>query len=137
MGVRGTLYLYSALTLTLNPMNIQHFEKGFHYNDRQMLHIAKKIGKMATYCKKLKDESSTIRVEAESRKTEKKRDAMKVMITITLPQKTLRAESRRPDVIEAVDRCLEKLHPQLEKFKQKQMPKQRARNAAKNRSKSR
>lgn len=99
-------------------MNIQHFEKGFHYTDKQLLEVARKIGKMATYCQKVKDESSYIRVDAEHRKTEKKRDAMKVSITVKLPKKVLRAESRRPEVIEGVDRCLEKLTGQLKKYKE-------------------
>jgi len=112
-------------------MNIQHFEKGFHYTDKQLLHVAKKLGKLATYCKKTKDTASAIRVEAEHRKTEKKQDAMKVMITVTLPKKTLRAESRRPEVTEAVDRCVEKLQPQLKKYKQLHLQKGRVQKARK------
>jgi ribosomal subunit interface protein len=99
-------------------MNIKHFEKGFHLNDRELLIIARKIGKLATYCKRIKDEASSIRVESEYRRTEKKRDQMKIMITIELPKKTLRAESRRPDVNEGVDRCIEKLVPQVVKYKE-------------------
>ncbi len=99
-------------------MNIQHFEKGFHYNDIELLNVARKVGKLATYCGIVKDESSYIRIEAEHRETEKKRDAMKVMITVKLPRKVLRAESRRPDVVEAVDRCIEKLTGQLKKYKE-------------------
>ncbi len=112
-------------------MNIQHFEKGFNYNNIELLSIAKKIGKLATYCSRLKDEASTIRVEAEYRRTEKKRDAMKVMITITLPQKVLRAESRRPEAVEAVDRCIEKLTGQLKKYKELHLQKGRAQKARK------
>lgn len=72
---------------------------------------------MATFCKRVKDESSSIRIEAEHRKTEKKQDAMKVMVTVSLPGKTLYVESRRADVLEAADRCVEKLEPQLKKYK--------------------
>ena len=115
-------------------MEIQHFEKGFHYNTSELLLIARKIGKLATYCKRAKDEGSYIRVEAEYRKTEKKRDQMKVMITVKLPKKTLRAESRRPDVSEAVDRCVEKLAPQVEKYKSQYLQKERAKRARKGRS---
>ena len=99
-------------------MNIQHFEKGFHYNDKQLMIVARKIGKLATYCKKTKDEGSCIRVDAENRETEKKRDAFKVSVTITLPKKVLRAESRKPDVVEGLDRCCEKLTGQLKKYKE-------------------
>ena len=99
-------------------MNIQHYEKGFHYNNKELLSVAKKVGKLATYCQKVKDESSYIRIEAERRKTEKKRDAMKVSITVKLPKKVLRAESRKPDVSEGIDRCVEKLKGQLKKYKE-------------------
>ncbi len=108
-------------------MNIQHFEKGLTYNDQELLILAKKIGKMATYCKKLKDEDSMIRVEAERRPTKKNRDQVKVMISVDLPRKTFRAESRRNKVIEAVDRAMEKLEPQLKRYKEEGMGKERAR----------
>lgn len=101
-----------------NVMNIQHFEKGFHYNDKELLVVARKIGKLATYCKKIKDDASVIRIDSENRKTEKKRDSMKVSVTVTLPKKVLRAESRKPDAIEGLDRCCEKLTGQLKKYKE-------------------
>lgn len=108
-------------------MNIQHFEKGLSYSDQELLLLARKIGKLATYCKKLKDEASFIRVEAERRPTKKNRDQVKVMITVDLPGKTLRAESRRNKVIEAIDRAMEKLEPQLKRYKEGLMGRERAR----------
>ena len=122
----GQFCLISAI-----PMNIQHFEKGFHYNDIELLSVARKVGKLATYCGKVKDEGSYIRVEAERRETEKQRDAMKVMITVKLPRKVLRAESRRPDVVEALDRCIEKLTGQLKRYKELRMKKGRVQKARK------
>ncbi len=105
---------YHLLSFT---MNILHLEKGFVYSDRQLLQIARKVGKMATYCKRIKDESSSIRIDADARSTKKGRDKMKVSMTVELPGKILRAESRRPDPVEAVDRCIEKLEPQIKKYK--------------------
>jgi len=99
-------------------MNIQHFEKGLVYNDQQLLQIARKIGKLATYCKRVKDESSSIRIDADRRHTKKQRDRLKVTVTVELPGKIVRAESRRPDPVEAVDRCIEKLEPQIKKYKE-------------------
>lgn len=99
-------------------MNIQHFEKGLHYNDRELLTIARKIGKLATYCRKIKDEASFIRIEAERRDTKKDRDQVKVAVTVQLPGKILRAESRRNDVVDALDRALEKVEPQLKRYKE-------------------
>ena len=98
-------------------MNIQHFEKGLHFTDRDLLTLARKIGKLATYCKRVKDESSIIRIETERRLTKKNNDQVKVMITVDLPRKTLRAESRRESPIDAVDRCIEKLEPQIKRYK--------------------
>ena len=108
-------------------MNIHHFEKGLSYSDRELVVLAKKIGKLATYCKKLKDADSAIRVEAERRATKKNRDQVKVMITVELPRKVLRAESRRNKVLEAVDRAMEKLEPQLKRYKDEGMGRERAR----------
>lgn len=99
-------------------MNIQHFEKGFTYSDRDLLWMARKIGKLATYCKRVKDESSNIRVDTELRRTQKQKDNIKLMITVDLPDKTLRAESRKLSMQEAMDRCIEKLEPQLKKYKE-------------------
>lgn len=81
--------------------------------------IAKKVGRLSRYCTRIQDESSEIRVEAISRDTKKERDSVKVMITIVLPKKVLRAESRRSEALEAVDRCCEKLEGQIELYKEK------------------
>ncbi len=94
-----------------------------------MLVMARKLGKMATYCRRLKDESSVIRVEAERRATKKTSDEVKVMITVELPKKILRSESRKSTVIEAMDRAVEKLEPQLIKYKELHTGKGRAREA--------
>jgi len=99
-------------------MHIEHYEKDIRYTDKELLQLARKLGKMATYCKRLKDEASVIRVEAERRDTKKSSDEVKVMINVTLPGKMFRAESRKPTVIDAVDRCVEKLESQLVKYKE-------------------
>jgi len=110
-------------------MHIEHFEKGLRYTDEELLLLARKIGKMATYCRRLKDASSVIRVEAERRPTKKVSDEVKVMITVELPRKILRAESRKATVVEAIDRCVEKLEPQLLRFKELHTKKGRVRKA--------
>jgi len=107
-------------------MNITHLEKGFSYSDRELKKIARKLGKLATYCKRVKDESSYIRVESERRDTEKKNDQIKAAITVDLPGRILRAESRRPDPVEAVDRCVEKLEPQIKRYKERKVGRMRA-----------
>ncbi|MBI3618516.1 HPF/RaiA family ribosome-associated protein [Candidatus Peregrinibacteria bacterium] len=108
-------------------MNVQHFEKGLRYSDKDLLVLVRKIGKLATYCNRLKNEDSLIRVEAERRPTKKQRDQVKVMMTVELPRKILRAESRRVLPIDAVDRCIGKLEPQIKRYKEMHMGKGRAR----------
>lgn len=99
-------------------MHIEHFEKDIQYSDRELKLFARKLGKLATYCKHVKDESSKIRVEAEVRDTKKDRDRVKLVIQVDLPKKVLRAESRRPTPIDALDRCIEKLEPQIMRYKE-------------------
>lgn len=106
-------------------MHIEHFEKGIRYTDREFLILARKIGKLATYCERLKNDDSRIRVEAMRRATKKKEDNLKVLISIYLPKKTLHAESRHPTAIEAIDRCIEKLEPQIKRYKELCAPKSR------------
>ncbi len=100
-------------------IHVEHFEKGVRYTSDDLLLLARKIGKLATYCKSLRDPASSIRVEAERRETKKERDQVKVMVNVHLPMKTFRAESRRPTAIDALDRCIEKLEPQIKRFKEK------------------
>ena len=98
-------------------MRIAHYEKGYFYTTRELLLLAKKVGRLARYCQKIKDEASLITVETVSRDTKKRQDSVKVMIMVTLPRKTLRAESRRPQALDAIDRCIEKLESPIEKYK--------------------
>lgn len=100
-------------------MHIEHFEKGIRYTDRELLRLARKVGKLAQYCKSLKNGNSRIRVEAEKRATKKEKDSMKMMITIFLPSQTLRAESRQPNILDAIDRCCEKLQHQIVRYKER------------------
>ena len=99
-------------------MHVEHFEKGVKYNEHELLLLAKKIGKLATYCRFLKNEGSSIRVEAERRDTKKDRDQVKVMITVKLPKEVLYVESRKYLVLEAVDSCIEKLKGQVQAYKE-------------------
>lgn len=100
-------------------MHVEHFEKGLRYSDKELLVLARKIGKMATYCKTLKDEASVIRVEASRTPTKKKQDEVVVTITVELPRARLQATSRKQAAIEAVDRAVEKIEPQLLRYKEK------------------
>ena len=111
-------------------MHVEHFEKGLRYSDRELLMLARKLGKLATYCKKVKDESSVIRVEAARAPTKKKRDEVLVTVTVELPKARFQATSRKESAIEAVDRATEKIEPQLLRYKEKHTAKDHAHRAA-------
>lgn len=111
-------FCYRSAAFSSHSMNIQHFEKGFTLNDTDLILFAKKIGKLATYCRKLKDEGSFIRVETEQRDTKKSQDSVKVMVTVHLPKKDLRVESRKNNALDALDSCIEKLEPQVKRYKE-------------------
>lgn len=125
-----TLWYGSRTFFRTFIMHVEHFEKGVRYNDAELILLAKKIGKLATYCRFLKDEGSSIRVEAEKRDTKKDRDQVKVMVTVHLPKKILRVESRKYMVLEALDSCIEKLEGQITKYKEMHSGKARAHMAA-------
>ena len=101
-----------------HPMHILHFEKGLRYSDKELVTFARKIGKLAAYCERVKDEGSLIRVDAERRDTKKERDSILMTIQVNLPKKVLRAESRKESAVEALDRCIEKLKSQIDKYKE-------------------
>jgi ribosome-associated translation inhibitor RaiA len=100
-------------------MKVEHIEKGgLSYTSDNLLLLARKVGKLATYCKKLKDEASYIRIESDRRDTKKASDHIKVAISVFLPKKTLHVESRKADPIDAVDSCIEKLEEQVKAYKE-------------------
>jgi ribosomal subunit interface protein len=101
------------------PLKVTHYEKGYIYTASELTMLAKKVGRLSRYCSRMLDESSLMKVETVSRDTKKQRDSVKVMITITLPHKTIRAESRKSKALAAIDRCCEKLESQLKKYKEK------------------
>ena len=115
------IFHFSFFPFFLMPLKVSHFEKGYQYTASEALMVAKKVGRLSRYCRAVKDEASEIRVETVSRPTKKQKDSVKVDVTIILPQKQLRAESRKATALEAVDRCCEKLESQIEKYKERHL----------------
>ncbi len=120
-------FCYAVRVFPIFFMNIQHFEKGLSFDDRDLLLFARKIGRLATYCRRLKDEGSFIRIETERRDTKKSQDSVKVMVTVHLPQKDLRVESRKGKALDALESCIEKLEPQVKRYKEMHSGKNAAR----------
>jgi ribosomal subunit interface protein len=111
------IFIFHYFRISSMPLKVTHYEKGYTYTASELLILAKKIGRLSRYCRRMCDEGSSIKVETISRDTKKQNDAVKVMITIHLPKRMLRAESRRPQALDAIDRCCEKLESQIKKYK--------------------
>ncbi len=99
-------------------MHIEHIARGLSYTPDEMVLMAKKVGRLATYCRFVKEEGSKIRIEADRGDTKKDRDQITVAISVFLPKKTFRAESRKFKALDAIDRCIEKLEEQVKSYKE-------------------
>lgn len=122
---------YGASTIfRIHTMHVEHFEKGVRYNDEELMLLAKKISRLATYCRFLKDDGSSIRVEAQRSDTKKDRDQVAVAVTVRLPKKILRVESLKYKPLEALDRCIEKLEEQIKEYKEMHSGRARAHKVA-------
>ena len=113
-------------------MNTKITTKGMHLTNEELIKVAKKVGKLSKYCKRVKDDSSIIDVNAEKRGTKKEQDNIKVTISVTLPKTdVLIADSRKDNAIEATDRAIAKLVTQVKKYKEKHSGKEMARKGRK------
>jgi ribosome-associated translation inhibitor RaiA len=99
-------------------MHVLHYEHGLTYTTSELLLLARKLGKLGTYCQRLKDDASHLRLEAEAHDSAKAKDRTIVKLTVTLPKATLHAEANGAKALDAVDRCLAKMLPQLKRYKE-------------------
>ena len=100
-------------------MIIDIHAKGMQLTDEEREYIETKMEKITQLAKRMKDESSVIRVEIHHDKTKSKEDEITCIITITIPKDTLRSEVQASIVTEAVDKAKKMLIPQIEKYKEK------------------
>lgn len=90
-----------------------------HLNEEDMEYINMKMEKITTLSKRLKDDSSEIRVDVYHNQTKSVEDEIQCTITLHVPKDTLRAEAHGSKVHEAVDLAKKKLIPQIEVYKEK------------------
>jgi len=100
-------------------MQVNIHTKGLNLSDEEKNYILKKMEKISSLAKRIKDESSTIKVEIDKDKTKSEQDSIHCIINLHVPKETIRAESRAAWVKEAVDLTKKKLLPQIEAYKEK------------------
>jgi len=81
--------------------------------------IRKKFEKLSKFADRVKDESSEIRVELAHEEAKKNEEAYVCVLTLFVPQDTLRAESRSGTLETAIDEVLEKIKGPIERYKNK------------------
>ena len=100
-------------------MKILIHTKKLTLTEEEQAYIEKKMEKISDLSKRIKDESSEIKVEIDRDDTKATEDSLSCAITIIIPKETLRAESHGTFVKEVVDIAKKKLIPQIEKYKEK------------------
>ena len=100
-------------------MQIKIVSQNLNLNKAQEDMIRQKVEKLATFADRVSDESSEIKVEISYEKTKKPEDAYRCVLTLFVPQDTLRAKSRDESLRNVVDEVIEKVKGQIEHYKSK------------------
>lgn len=81
--------------------------------------IEEKVSKLGHLADRLGDESSEFRVEIRHQQAKKPMDTYVCQLTIFAPHAAIRAETHHETVESAVDECLTKIKPQIDRYKAK------------------
>lgn len=100
-------------------MKIKLHTRGVKLEKEREKAIRKKFEKLDKFAARIGDESSEIRVELAREESRKNEDAFLCVLTIFVPNDTLRAESRSGTLETVVDDVLEKIKGPIERYKDK------------------
>ena len=100
-------------------MKIKIQTRGVHLGEKREAVIRKKFERLSNFAHRIADESSEIRVDLAHEKSRKSDDAYVCILTMFVPQDTLRAESRSGSLETAIDEVLEKIKGPIEYYKNK------------------
>lgn len=100
-------------------MRLEIHTRGIKLGAKREAAIRKKFEKLSTFAHRIGDESSEIRVDLAREESRKNDDAYVCVLTLFVPQDTLRAESRSGSLETAIDEVLEKIKGPIEYYKNK------------------
>jgi len=100
-------------------MKIKIQTRGINLGDNREVVIRKKFERLSNFAHRISDESSEIRVDLAREESKKSDDAYVCILTMFVPQDTLRAEGRSGSLETAIDDVLEKIKGQIEHYKNK------------------
>lgn len=100
-------------------MKIKIQTRGVHLGEKMETSILEQFKKLSKYAHRISDESSEIRVDLAHEESRKSDDAYVCILTMFVPNDTLRAESRSGSLETAIDDVLEKIKGPIEYYKNK------------------
>lgn len=100
-------------------MQIKIIAQNINLNEAQDDMIRQKVEKLATFAARISDESSEIKVDISYEKTKNPEQAYRCVLTLFVPQHTLRGKARNESLRNVVDEVIEKVRGQIEHYKAK------------------
>ena len=100
-------------------MRLEIHTRNIKLGEKREAVIRKKFEKLTKFANRVGDESSEIRVDLACEESRKNEDAYVCIVTLFVPQDTLRAESRSGTLETAIDEVLEKIKGPIEHYKDK------------------
>ena len=100
-------------------MEIKIHTRGVALRPKQEAAISKKFEKLTKFADRIGDESTEIRIQLIHEASRKKDDAFICILTLFVPNDTLRVESRSGTLETAIDEVLEKIKGPIERYKNK------------------
>jgi putative sigma-54 modulation protein len=100
-------------------MEIKILTRDVHLGKEREKVIRQKFEKLTKFADRIADESTEIRVELAHEESKKKEEAYICVLTLFVPNDTMRAESRNASLETAVDDVLEKIKGPISHYKDK------------------
>ena len=100
-------------------MQIKIVSQNLNLNEVQEEMVRSKVQKLATFAARISDESSEIKIDISYEKSKKPEHAYRCVLTLFVPQDTLRAKARNESLRSVIDEVIEKVKGQIEHYKAK------------------
>ena len=98
-------------------MQVTIFDRNLNLSEFQKDYINEKVENLKTYGERIDDESTQVRVDAESNSIKTSNKNITVQVTMFVPHAVIRAEVFATTVEEGIDLAVEKLKKQIERYK--------------------
>jgi len=100
-------------------MNVQFYSQHIVLSESQKDYITEKISRLPRMTKYLEDTATSIKVEVKHINASDPSEMIELDLNVIIPHAQFRVSDTAKTPEEAIDNCVEKLKPQLEKHKAK------------------